>query len=97
MFPIQFAGATAALAMVGLSEIGEFEIRRECFGHVIGAGQVHPRDNLLRLEHEFRRRSLLRTLTRRFAVFDQKPTQLFYRIEQVLPGLLHQYLSENRS
>ena len=54
MFAIQFAGAAAAPAVVGLGKIREFEIGRERFSYLVGAGQVHVGDNFLRLEHEFR-------------------------------------------
>ena len=56
VFAVQFASAAAALAVVGLGEIGEFEICREGLRHLVGAGQIHRGDNFLRLEHEFGQR-----------------------------------------
>ena len=95
MFAVQFARAAPALAMVGLGKIGEFEVSREGFCDLIGAGQIHPRNNLLRFQHKFRRRSLLRTAPHGLAMLDQQPPQLFHRIEYVLTGLLHQHLSQD--
>ena len=66
LLAIQFAGAAAALAMVGLGQIGQFEISREGLGHLVGAGQVHPGNHFLRLEHQFGRGSLLADCGARF-------------------------------
>ena len=38
---IQFACTAAAFAVIGLGQIGQLEVSREGFGHLIGAGQVH--------------------------------------------------------
>ena len=65
---VQFSGAAAAFAVIGLGQIGQFEIRREGFGDLVGAGQIHLRDNFLRFEHEFGRRGLLRTAPRGLAM-----------------------------
>ena len=95
MFPVQFAGAATTLAVVGLGEIGEFEVSREGLGDVVSAGQVHPGNNRLGFEHERRRRGLFRTATHCFAMLNQQSPQLFHRFEQILTGLLHQHLSED--
>jgi hypothetical protein len=97
MFAIQFAGAAAALAVVRLGQVGEFEVRRKGLGDLVGVGQVHARDDLLRLAHQLGRRGLLRTLPRRFAMLDQQAAQFFHGVEQVLAGLLHQHLPQDRA
>ena len=93
MFAIQLARATPALAVVGLGKIGEFEIRREGLRDLVGARQVHRRNDRLRLMHECGRRSLLGMATRRLTMLNQQPPQLFHRFEQILTGLLDQRLS----
>ena len=70
---VQFARATAAFAVVGLRQIGQLEIDGERFGHAVGRGQVHLRDDLLRLLHLFRRTGLLRAAAHSFAMFNQQP------------------------
>ena len=95
MFAVQFAGAAAALAMIGFRQIRQLEISREGFRHLVGAGQVHLGDDLLRLEHEFGRGSLLRAAAHGLAMLDQQSAQFFDRFEQFLPDLLDQHLPEH--
>ncbi len=89
-----FARAAPALAMVGLRQVGQFEVCRERLRDLVGAGQVHGGDDLLCFEHEFGRRSLLRTAPGVFPMFDQQPPQLLDRFEQRRPGLLDHHLTE---
>ena len=81
--------------MVGLRKISEFKIGREGLGDLVGAGQVHAGDDFLRLKHEFGGRGLLRIAADRFAMLDQQSPQFFHGFEQILPGLLDQYLSKD--
>ena len=95
MFAVQLARSAPAPAVIGLGQIGEFEISREGLGDLVGAWQVHPSHNFLSLAHELRGRGLLRIAPRRLPMFDQQAPQLFHRREQLPARLLHQHLPED--
>jgi len=66
---IEFAGTAAALSVIGLREIREFEVGGEGLGDLIGARHAHARDEPLGLLHKFTL-GVFRAAANAFATFD---------------------------
>ena len=49
---VEPAGASPALAMIGLGEVRELEISCESFGNFVSLGEIHLRDEVLSPRHQ---------------------------------------------
>ena len=67
--------------MIGLGQIRQLEINREGFRDLVGARQVHSRDDLLCPEHQIGCENLLRSPAHRFSMLDQQASQFLHRFE----------------
>jgi hypothetical protein len=92
---VELAGSPPPLAMIGLSQVRQLKIDRKSFGDLVSARQVHLGDDLLSLEHQLRRGVLLRIPAYGLAMLDQQSAQFLDGVEQILPGLLDEHLSEH--
>ena len=93
MLAMELAGAATAFAVVGLGQVGQFEICGESLGDLVGMGKIHIRDHLLGARHLLMRfRS--RTAADLLAMLDQQSPELLDRIKQFAAALLDQHLPQ---
>ena len=74
---VQFRRAAAALAVIGFSQIGQFEINRERFGHAIRVVQFHFPNDITGVRHQRIFRGC-RGAGIFFTLLDQKPPQFLH-------------------
>jgi len=95
MIGIQMSSTTPTLAMIGLRQVGQFEICRESLSHLVRVLQIELANDRLRASKKLRIEGLFRIAPNRLAVLNEQMPKLFHQAEHLRPRLLHQDLSQD--
>jgi hypothetical protein len=89
---LQTGGATAALAVIGLSKISEFKVNGESFGDAVGVVDRKTADGFASLRHEAGFQFFCDCTGRGlFAVLDQETAQTLDDFEESFALLFHEH------